>query len=169
VNPLVFVPEPVSGFVTTTSRAPAVPAGVVALSDVELLNTTPVADAPPTVTVAPDWKPVPVIVIDVPPLTGPELGDTVVTVGSALYVNAFVFVTEPVSGFVTTTFLAPAVPAGVVAVIVVEFTTVTPVADAPPTVTVAPVWKPVPVIVIGVPPVTNPELGDTVVIVGSGL
>jgi hypothetical protein len=84
-------------------------------------------------------------------------------------VNPLVSVAEPVSEFVTTTFLAPTVPAGVVAVIVVEFTTDTPVADAPPTVTVAPERKPVPVIVIEVPPVTTPELGDTFVTVGSGL
>jgi hypothetical protein len=54
-------------------------------------------------------------------------------------------------------------------VIVVAFTTDTLVAAAPPTLTVAPDTKFVPVIVIDVPPAIGPELGDTVVIVGSGL
>ena len=57
---------------------------------------------------------------------------------------------------VTATSLAPTVPAGVVAVMVVEFTTVILVADEPPMVTaVAPV-KLVPEIVTLVPPVVTP-------------
>ena len=67
---------------------------------------------------------------------------------------------------VTITSLAPAVPAGVVAVMVVGLTTVTLVAELPPTVTVAPVMKLVPEIVIGVPPAAGPEVGDTAVTVG---
>jgi hypothetical protein len=83
VNPADFVPEPVSGFVTTTFLAPGVPAGVVAVIVVAVTEFT-VAAAPPIVTVAPDWKPVPVIVIAVPPSAGPELGETVEMVGSGV-------------------------------------------------------------------------------------
>jgi hypothetical protein len=39
--------------------------------------------APPTVTEAPDENPEPVIVNAVPPATGPDDGDTPVTVGGA--------------------------------------------------------------------------------------
>ena len=69
--------------------------------------------------------------------------------------------------FVTTTFCAPTVPAGVTAVrdVPAPFT-VTLVAAAPPTVTVTPV-KFVPVIVIGVAPKAEPVVGDTLAIVGA--
>ena len=67
----------------------------------------------------------------------------------------------------TITSLAPAVPAGVVAVICVAEATVMPVAGCPPMVTaVAPV-KSVPVIVTGVAPATGPELGEMAVTVGA--
>ena len=52
---------------------------------------------------------------------------------------------------VTITLTVPAVPAGVVAVMVVELLTLTPVAALPPMVTVAPVTKLVPVMVTLVP------------------
>jgi hypothetical protein len=62
---------------------------------------------------------------------------------------------------------SPAVPAGVVHVIVVGLTTVTPTAFSVPTFTdVAPV-KFVPVTVIDVPPVASPPDGDTPVTVGT--
>jgi hypothetical protein len=67
---------------------------------------------------------------------------------------------------VTVTVTAPAVPTGVVAVIVVAFTTTTLVAAALPNVTVAPVTKLVPVIVTAVPPAVDPLLGLTLVTVG---
>jgi hypothetical protein len=73
----------------------------------------------------------------------------------------------PLSPFtVTVTVTAPALPAGVVAVIVVLFTTVTFVAAAVPNFTVAPVAKLVPVMVTDVPPIAGPLLGDTLVTVG---
>jgi hypothetical protein len=68
--------------------------------------------------------------------------------------------------FVTATVTAPALTAGVVAVIVVALTTVTPVAAADPNVTVAPDAKFVPVIVTAVPPAVVPLFGDTPVTVG---
>jgi uncharacterized membrane protein len=67
---------------------------------------------------------------------------------------------------VTTTFLAPALPAGVVQVIDVAETTTMLVHALPPTVTVAPAAKFVPVIVIAAPPAVLPEDGEIEVIVG---
>jgi hypothetical protein len=66
----------------------------------------------------------------------------------------------------TITVTAPAVPAGVTAVIVVLLTTTTLVAAAAPKVTVAPEAKFVPVIVTDVPPAVEPLFGDTPVTVG---
>jgi len=68
----------------------------------------------------------------------------------------------------TVTVTGPALPAGVVAVIVVLFTTVTLVAAALPKVTVAPETKLVPVIVTEVPPLVDPVFGLTLVTVGAG-
>jgi hypothetical protein len=67
---------------------------------------------------------------------------------------------------VTVTVTAPALPAGVVAVIVVLFTTVTLVAGALPNVTVAPAAKFVPLIVTAAPPTNAPLCGDTLLTVG---
>ena len=65
------------------------------------------------------------------------------------------------------TVFAPTVPAGVTAVTVVGFTTLTEVAATPPIVTeLAPV-RFVPVIVIAVPPLVDPVFGLTDEIVGS--
>jgi len=70
-------------------------------------------------------------------------------------------------GVVTTTSTVPNAWAGVVAVIEVPLTTVTPVAAVPPKVTeVAPI-KSVPVIVTAVPPAIGPVAGVTLVTVGS--
>src|SRR5436190_8433849 len=63
---------------------------------------------------------------------------------------------------------SPAARAGAVAVIVVELTTVTPVAGVPPMLTVAPARKLVPVTVTPVPPLVDPEVGLTLVTVGGG-
>src|SRR5260370_1408231 len=63
------------------------------------------------------------------------------------------------SGFVTATSTTPAAWAPVTAVIVPESTTATLVAAVPPRDTEAPVWKFVPVILTGVPPVPGPAPG----------
>jgi len=76
-----------------------------------------------------------------------------------------VLVPVPV-GHVTVTVAAPVVPGGVVKVIVVAFTTVTPVAATPFTATVAPAQKFIPVRVTTVPPVVEPDTGEMPVIVG---
>ena len=70
-------------------------------------------------------------------------------------------------GVVTTIFCAPAVPAGVFAVMVEEFTTTIVVADPAPILTVDPAIKFVPVIVMEVPPAKGPEAGVTLTRVGS--
>ena len=71
------------GLVTCTALAPAVPAGVTARTCVAERNVTPVAATPFTCTVAPETNAAPVIVIVVPPVVGPDAGDTVVTAGAA--------------------------------------------------------------------------------------
>jgi len=161
VNSPVPVPDKVDGFVTTTFCAPADAAGVVQDTDVADPSTTDVHGAPPTVTVAPDTNPVPVIVIDVPPDVEPTDGATPVTVGGATNVNSPVPVPANPDKFVTTMFWTPADPAGVVQVRDVPDPTTTDVHAAPPTVTVAIDTKAVPVIVIDVPPAVEPDTGDT--------
>ena len=69
--------------------------------------------------------------------------------------------------FVTVTVTAPAVPAGVVAVIDVLLTTTTFVAAALPNVTVDAAAKFVPVIVTAVPPSVVPLFGETLLTVGT--
>jgi hypothetical protein len=50
--------------------------------DVDEFTTTPVPADPPKLTVEDTVKFVPVIVTDVPPAVGPEVGATAVTVGA---------------------------------------------------------------------------------------
>jgi hypothetical protein len=68
---------------------------------------------------------------------------------------------------VTVTVTAPALPAGVAAVIWVPLTTTTLVAAVAPNLTVAPAAKFVPVIVTAVPPAAGPVFGDTALTVGA--
>ena len=68
--------------VTVTVTAPAACAGVVAVIEVLLTAVTFVAAVPPNVTVAPAAKFVPVIVTPVPPVVGPLLVVTLLTVGT---------------------------------------------------------------------------------------
>ena len=77
-----------SEFVTTTSLAPADPAGVVQVIDVAETTTTLVHAAPPTLTVAPAKKLVPVIVMGVPPSVLPVDGEMEVMVGVEISVRA---------------------------------------------------------------------------------
>ena len=152
--------------VTTIVFAPAVPTGVTALMDVALSTTTPVAATPPIVTLVAPVKFVPVMVMAVPAVNGPDDGLTLAMVGAATYVNAPVDVSTPPT-VVTTTSFTPAIPTGAAAVNdVPEPFTTTPVAAAPPTVTEAPV-KFVPVIVIAVPAANGPDDGLTLAIVGT--
>ncbi len=70
------------GVVTVTSTVP-LPAGAVAVMLVALTTVMPVAEAAPNLTAVAPVKPVPVMVTEVPPLAGPELGEMAVTVGAA--------------------------------------------------------------------------------------
>ncbi len=70
------------GVVTVTWCAP-VPAGLVAVNDVALVNVTDVAAVNPNETVEPAVNPVPVTVTTVPPANGPAAGDSAVTDGTA--------------------------------------------------------------------------------------
>jgi hypothetical protein len=83
VKPPLSVADCVSVLVTTTSCAPALPAGVVQVIDVDDTRVTLVHAAPPTVTVGPAKKFVPVIVIDVPPAAVPDAPETLDTLGAA--------------------------------------------------------------------------------------
>jgi hypothetical protein len=152
--------------VTVTVTAPALPVGVVAVIVVLFTTTTFVAEPLPNVTVAPEAKFVPVIVTAVPPAVDPVFGLTLLTVGATTYVYPFARLPLCEPRLVTVTVTAPALPAGVVAVIVVAFTTTTFAAAVPPNVTVAPVAKFVPVIVTEVPPDVVPLFGLTLLTVG---
>ena len=155
--------------VTATLLNPTVPAGVRAERDVELDTTILVASTPSIVTLLAPVKLVPLMVIVVPPRVEPDVGLTLVMVGSeTMYVNALVFVAVPLS-VVTATFCAPAVPAGVFAVMEVLDPTTTPVASTPPMVTLVAPVKLVPRIVNGVPPKVDPEEGEIDVMVGAGV
>ena len=68
--------------VTITSTVPADSAGEVAVMEVVLTTVTPVAATVPNFTVLPALKLVPVMVTVVPPVVGPVLGVTLVTVGA---------------------------------------------------------------------------------------
>lgn len=63
---------------------PKVPGGVTAVIEVAETTTTLVAGRPPMVTVAPETKLVPVMVMGVPPTGVPELGLTLDTVGPTI-------------------------------------------------------------------------------------
>ncbi len=83
---------PVSGLVppllvTVTSTRPAASAGEKAVIDVGELAETPVAAVVPNMTALAGvvaLNPVPVMVTEVPPAVGPEVGLTAVTVGAPM-------------------------------------------------------------------------------------
>lgn len=168
VNALFSVAGPVAKFTTTLTR-PAACAGVTAVIWVEDTSVTPVAGVPPTETLVGAVKFAPVIVIVVPPVASPVAGDTLVIDGlGAIYVKAPALVADCASGLVTTTSVSPAACAGAVAVMEVGLATVTFVANVPPTRTVAPATKFVPLIVSTVPPAVGPLTGETALTVGAG-
>src|SRR5580704_14819853 len=92
------------------------------------------------------------MVIDPPPAGAPAAGLRPVTVGSAAYVNWSAGLTALVPrGVVTVTSTTPALPAGMVAVMVVALTTAKVAAVAP--------VKLVPVTVTAPPPAVAPTVG----------
>jgi hypothetical protein len=70
--------------VMATLTAPAGWAAVGAVMEVLFATLTLLAAVPPRLTVAPDRKPVPVMVTLVPPPAGPELGAIEFTFGAGL-------------------------------------------------------------------------------------
>src|SRR6202011_4007844 len=157
--------------VTVTSTAPAASAGEVAVIEVALFTVKLVAAVPPNSTAVAPVRFVPVIVTTVPPVVGPLVGLTAVTVGAPttkVNLSAAVLALVP-PAVVTVTSTAPATSAGELAVIEVALFTVKLVAAVPPNSTaVAPV-RFVPVIVTTVPPVVGPLVGLTAVTVGAGV
>ena len=152
-------PTPASAFVTVTVCAPSValaPTVTGTVIDVALTTVTAprVMFASPKETVAPDTKPVPVIVTAV--CAEPcalALGDVEVTVGPAFTVNPFVSVEFSVSGFVTVTFRAPVVAVAATVMLAVSCVALTKVVEltvipVPLKVTAAPLTKFVPLTVI---------------------
>ena len=108
------------GVMTVTSTVPGACAGETAIRVVAEVTVTLLALEVPKSTVAPVTNPVPVIVTEVPPATGPAVGTMLVTVGTGSYVNWSPDEVELVPpGVVTVTSTVP-VPAGETAVILVE-------------------------------------------------
>ena len=156
------------GVVTTIVLSPRVAAGVFAVMVVAFTKTTFVAAISPIFTLVTPVKPVPVMVMAVPPRFDPTAGLTALIVGArTICVNAPVLVAVP-PVVVTATILAPAAPAGVIAVMEVSLTTTTLVAATPPTFTLLAPVRFAPVIVMAVPPAVDPETGLTLEIVGAG-
>jgi len=146
---------------------PVEPAGVMAVIVVGLTTLTPVAAAPPIVTLVAPVRFVPLMVTAVPPVAGPEVGDTPVMVGAAMNVNwSAVEVALVPPGVVTVTLTVPAVSAGLKAVMEVALLMMLVAAVVPNSTDVAPV-KLVPVMVTLVPPAAGPDVGDTLVTVGA--
>jgi hypothetical protein len=69
-----------SGLVTVIPTVPALSAGVRASIRLELTTVTEAAATLPKTTVAPAWKPDPVMATVVPPAVGPDAGEAPVTV-----------------------------------------------------------------------------------------
>jgi len=167
VKQLLHVPDCASGFVTTTFTAPAACAVVVPVIAVAVTFAIVSAD-PPNDAVAPAWKPDPLTVTDVPPDVRPLEGETDETAGAgATYVKQFAHVPDCPSGFMTRTLAGPAACAAVVPVIDVGVIVPT-VIGVPPSETVAPAWKLVPLTVTDVPPRVEPLAGAIPVTVGAG-
>jgi hypothetical protein len=158
--------------VTVTSYTPAASAGAAAVMLVDEFTPNPVDGTEPKKTWLAPLKPVPFTVTTVPPVVGPDVGEREVIVGAdpvgeASHVNVGVLTAGGLvpRGVPTRTSPLP-LALGVVAVMVLSLTTTTLVATAPfvKYTTSAPV-KPVPVMLIGVPPVAGPDTGESPVTV----
>jgi hypothetical protein len=153
------------------STEPESPAGEVAVIELSELGVNEVAAVDPKSTAVTLVKPVPVIVTEVPPATGPTEGLTPVIAGADAYVNssAELPVADVPPGVFTVTLTGPkTVDAGALVVISPSETIVNGVAAFDPNLTTLAPSKPVPVIVTGVPPAIGPTAGLMLVTVGSG-
>src|SRR5689334_25447979 len=136
-----------------TPNAPAACAGEVATMVVSLCTETDAAWVPPKVTAVGKRNPLPWMVTDVPPASGPWVGEIDVTIGvGATHANAGDVGFVPPS-VVTWTEPVPTVWIGATASMRVSFTTVNDVAATPPKVTEVAFVKPDPVSVTGPPAV----------------
>ncbi len=114
--------------------------------EVSLFTVNDAAGVPPKSTPVAPVKPVPKIVTDVPPVSGPAPGvRDAATDGSAWYSK--LSGPELPTGSITITGTAPGACAGVVTVMVVSFTTENAVPGVPSKVTPVAPRKPEPVIV----------------------
>ena len=132
------------------------------------VTTTLAAVVVPNLTVVfPGMKPVPVIATELPPAVVPTSGTKLVTVGGVTNVKFTLEVAVP-PGVVTGTETVPAGLALVTTVIFVVLVTRTVVSFFVPKCTVvAPVTKPLPVIVTVVWPKVGPSVGVILVMVGT--
>jgi hypothetical protein len=156
------------GVVTVTLTTPAAWAGDLIVILVLEFTVRLVPAVVPKLTAVAPVNPVPVMVTRVLPALGPLIGEILVTVGRAAYVNlspATITLVPP--GVVTLTSTIPAAWVGEVMVILVLEFTVRLVPGVVPNLTaVAPV-NPVPVTVSRVPPAVGPLVGEIAVIVGA--
>jgi hypothetical protein len=158
------------GVVTVTSTTPADPAGDIPIIMPEETTLNVATGVLPKFTAVAPVKFVPLIVTNVPPATGPLVGEIPVTVGvkgpTYVYSSATEIADVPL-GVVTVISTTPATWAGATAVIELLETTLNDVAGELPKLTaVAPV-KPVPFIVTFVPPIIGPLVGERPVTVGA--
>ena len=155
--------------VTVTSTVAAACAGEVAVIWVAETTVKPEAAVVPKWTAVAPVKLVPVMVTEVPPAVGPEVGATEPTVGAATNVKwSAGEVADVPPAVVTVTLTVAAACAGEVAVIWVSETTAKVVAAVKPKATAVAAVKPVPVMVTEVPPAAGPALGATELTVGTG-
>jgi hypothetical protein len=145
--------------------------GDVVLMVVGEVTDTPVPATVPNLTVEPEVNPLPVMVTVVPPVVGPDVGLTALTVGvlSKVNVSAEEVVLVP-PGVLTVMSTGPADSAGDVAVHDVVEEQLAPDEGVDPKLTVvapAPVKKLVPVMVTDVPPPAGPIVGLTALTVGA--
>jgi len=110
---------------------------------------------------------VPVMVMFVPPASGPLLGVTLLIVGGGGLKKKAVLAAFVPPAVAASTLAAPGECAGVVAVICVALFTVKLAAFVPPKVTLVAPVKFVPVMVTFVPPLIRPESGLTFATVGA--
>jgi len=150
---------------------PTPPAGAVTVIWLSELTLKPDAGALPNATAVASVKFEPVTVTWAPPLTGPELGLTEVTVGGGLYVNWSAALTElspPRLLTITLTVLGPGADGVVMGDLRVRIHAETGCCLAPSATAVAAV-KLVPCTVTTVPPLSGPEVGEIEVAVGEAM
>ena len=161
----------VSMLVMVTGSGPMAGAteGMAAVTCPDVTTTTPVAGTPPTVTVAPAAKLLPMSVIVAPPPFEGVAGVTFVSVSAGpCSVNPPLSVTAWLSTFVKVMSRGPITGAmfGMTIAALVPDNTFTEATGTPPSSTVAPATKLVPVRVTAAPPVLSADAGLAELMVG---